>query len=183
MNAVTGPQVRAGALERARQVQLVAFDVDGTLTDGRLFIGADGELMKAFSVRDGFGCTLLRRAGIKLAIVTGRHSAIVDQRARELSFDIVMQGVKDKRAAIAQLAAQTGIDAGRMAFVGDDWPDLPALRCVGLPACVTDAAAELREAALWVGSLPPGQGAVREFAEWLLQAQGRLDELRRAFTA
>jgi 3-deoxy-D-manno-octulosonate 8-phosphate phosphatase (KDO 8-P phosphatase) len=169
---------KPGAAERAREVRLVAFDVDGTLTDGALIYGPAGESAKAFSVRDGFGLNLLRQAGIRIAIVTGRESSIVAHRAADLKFDAVMQGVTDKRAAIVELCRQYQLTDSQTAFVGDDWPDLPALRHAGLAATVTGAPPELRTVAHWIGSAPPGAGAVREFAEWLLAAQGRLDGLR-----
>ena len=126
------------AAVRARAIRLVALDVDGTLTDGRLYIGAHDEAMKGFSVRDGFGLNLLARAGIAVAIVTGRRSAIVERRAAELSIPHLLQGVKDKAQAIDDLSGRTGVAPVHMAFMGDDWPDLPALLRVGLPAAVAN---------------------------------------------
>ena len=106
---------------RAAAVDLLALDVDGTLTDGRIYIGPQGEAMKAFSVRDGFGLTLLREAGIRIAIITARRSEIVERRAAELGIEMVLQGVRDKRTALESLCAQTGIALERTAFAGDDW--------------------------------------------------------------
>lgn len=166
------------ARARAAGVRLIALDVDGTLTDGAILIAADRELFKAFDVRDGFGLTLLRRAGLALAIITGRRSGIVEQRAHELAIPRVLQGVGDKRAALLGLCAELRIAPAQAAFVGDDWPDLPAMAIAGLAATVADAPAELRARAHWVSSRPGGRGAVREFAEWLLDAQGCLDALR-----
>ncbi len=160
---------------RARRVRLVAFDVDGTLTDGRLYIGPGGEAMKAFSVRDGFGLALLREAGIRLAIVTARRSSIVDARAAELRFDDVRQGVGDKAQALRALGVERGIALEDCAFVGDDWPDLQAMAIAGLAASVADAPASVRERAHWVSTLGAGHGAVREFADFVLHAQGRFD--------
>ncbi len=162
------------AKTRARRVRLVAFDVDGTLTDGRLYIGPAGESMKAFSARDGFGVTLLRESGIKLAIVTGRRSSIVEVRAAELKFDDVRQGVSDKAETLRALCDAHGISLEACAFVGDDWPDLAAMAIAGFCATVADAPASVRERAHWVSSVPAGHGAVREFAEFVLHAQGRL---------
>jgi 3-deoxy-D-manno-octulosonate 8-phosphate phosphatase (KDO 8-P phosphatase) len=171
------PTVSADAVQRARRIALVGFDVDGTLTDGSIVIGPQGEAMKRFDVRDGLGLVLLRRAGLRIAIVTGRRSEIVERRAEELGFDHVLQAVQDKRAALDALCAQQGIGLAQCAFIGDDWPDLPALRAAGLAATVAGAPAEVRQAAHWIGTRPPGYGAVREFCEWLLTAQGRLEGL------
>ena len=166
---------RADAIRRAAAVRLVALDVDGTLTDGRLFIGPSGETMKAFSVRDGFGLTLLREAGVKLALVTARRSAIVEVRAAELKFDEVRQGARDKAATLGELCERFGLQSGQAAFVGDDWPDLRAMALAGLAASVADAPAAVRERAHWVSNAPAGRGAVREFAEFVLRSQGLLD--------
>ncbi len=162
-------------LARAAGVRLVAFDVDGTLTDGRLYIGADGEAMKAFSVRDGFGLRLLREAGIVVAIVTARRSRIVEARAAELGIDEVHQGVGDKAQALRGLSETHGVGLAHCAFVGDDWPDLPAMSIAGLAATVHDAPREIRERAHWVSTLPAGRGAVREFAEFLLRTRGAFE--------
>ncbi|MCZ7559903.1 MAG: HAD-IIIA family hydrolase [Burkholderiaceae bacterium] len=165
----------ADAARRAALVRLVALDVDGTLTDGRLFIGPSGEAMKAFSVRDGFGLTLLREAGVKLVMITARQSAIVETRAAELRFDEVRQGVKDKAAALREICAHFGLGVQQAAYVGDDWPDLRAMALAGLAASVADAPEAVRERAHWVSLAPAGRGAVREFAEFVLQSQQRLE--------
>lgn len=165
----------AEVVARAARVRLVALDVDGTLTDGRLHIGGSGEAMKSFSVRDGFGLTLLREAGLRVAIVTARRSAIVQARADELRIDEVLQGVSDKAQALRTLCAKHGLAPDECAFVGDDWPDLCAMAIAGLAATVADAAPELRERAHWVSTLRAGRGAVRELAEFVLRAQGAFD--------
>lgn len=172
----SGADAEAGeAATRAARVRLVAFDVDGTLTDGRLYIGGDGEAMKAFSVRDGFGLRLLREAGIVVAIVTARRSTIVEARAAELRIDEVHQGVVDKAQALRALCEAHRVTLADCAFVGDDWPDLQAMSVAGFAATVHDAPRELRERAHWVSTLPAGGGAVREFAEYLLHARGAFD--------
>ncbi|MCD6681847.1 MAG: HAD-IIIA family hydrolase [Burkholderiaceae bacterium] len=160
---------------RAARVRLVALDVDGTLTDARLYFGGDGEAMKSFSVRDGFGLTLLREAGVRIAIVTARQSTIVEARATELRIEDVLQAVPDKAQALQALCAQRGIALAECAFVGDDWPDLRAMSIAGLAATVADAPREVRERAHWVSVLPAGCGAVREFAEFVLRAKGAFD--------
>jgi 3-deoxy-D-manno-octulosonate 8-phosphate phosphatase (KDO 8-P phosphatase) len=163
--------------QRAARVRLVALDVDGVLTDGRLYLGARGEAMKAFDVRDGLGIELLREAGIELAIITGRSSPIVARRARELGIARVLQGQKDKLAGLRRVLRDAAIDPGECAYVGDDWPDLPAMALAGLAATVADAAPEVQACAHWVAAAGGGRGAVREFAQFVLQAQGRLEDL------
>jgi 3-deoxy-D-manno-octulosonate 8-phosphate phosphatase (KDO 8-P phosphatase) len=158
---------------RAAAVRLMAFDVDGTLTDGGILIGPQGEALKRFSVRDGLGLVMLQQAGIRVALVTGRSSTIVAQRARELHIDTVLQGVADKAAAMHELCAQAGIGTAEAGFMGDDWPDLPAMQAVGFAATVPDAAPEVRRIAHWIARAPAGGGAARELAEHLLRAQGR----------
>lgn len=175
------PQFSADAEIRARAIRLVAFDVDGTLTDGSLYFDSHGELMKGFSVRDGFGLKLLQKAGLKIAIVTGRRSDIVDRRAEDLGFDAVIQGSRDKLQSMRELCARFDLTLAQTALMGDDWPDLSAMPHVGLGVAVTNAAAELVRAAHWVGTAPPGQGAAREFCEWLLHTQGKLDALRDSY--
>jgi 3-deoxy-D-manno-octulosonate 8-phosphate phosphatase (KDO 8-P phosphatase) len=161
--------------DRAAAVRLMAFDVDGTLTAGGLHIGAGGEAFKTFSVRDGLGLVLLRQAGIRIALVTGRSSAIVSERARELGIETVLQGVADKGEAIRRLCVEAGIGIDEAGFMGDDWPDLPAMRMVGFAATVPDAVEEVRAVAHWVASAPAGGGAARELAEHLLRVQGKLE--------
>jgi 3-deoxy-D-manno-octulosonate 8-phosphate phosphatase (KDO 8-P phosphatase) len=166
-----------GLRRRAQRVRLVALDVDGVLTDGRLYFGARGEAMKAFDVRDGLGIELLREAGIEVAIITGRRSAIVVRRARELGIARVLQGQKDKLSGLRRVLRATGIAPEQCAYMGDDWPDLAAMALAGLAATVSDGAPEVRACAHWVARCGGGRGAVREFAQFLLQAQGRLVEL------
>ena len=174
---------QSAAIRRARRIRMLALDVDGTLTDGQIVIGADGELCKAFSVHDGFGLNLLRQAGLKLAIVTGRRSRIVEQRAAELQFDVVLQGVHDKGDALVSLARQFDLAEHEIAFMGDDWPDLAAMRRAGLALAVANAAPEVRAASHWVACANGGHGAVREFASWWLQATGQLAELQKKYQA
>lgn len=171
------------ATQRARRVALLVCDVDGVLTDGRLYIGAQGELMKAFDVRDGHGIKLLREAGIEVAILTARRSDIVAARAKELGIARVLQGQADKLTGFTRLLTDTGIAADACAYIGDDWPDLPVLARAGLAATVADACAEAKSAAHWTATAPGGRGAVRELAEFILKAQGRFDDLLRKHTA
>jgi len=158
-------------LERARRIRLLVLDVDGVLTDGRLYLSAAGEELKVFHVRDGSGLVAVRRAGIEVAIVSGRDSPAVTRRAAELGIRHVRQGVIDKGAELERLLAELGMDAAETACVGDDTPDLPMLRRTGLAIGVADAHPALLEAAHWTTRSPGGRGAVREVCDLLLSAR------------
>lgn len=164
---------------RAAALRMLILDVDGVLTDGRLYFGADGETLKVFDVRDGLGIKLLRDAGIEVAILSSRRSPIVDRRARELGIEHVIQGAANKGEQFATLAAMTRIAPEHCGYIGDDWPDLAVMAQVGFAAAVADAAPEVRQAAHWTTAAPGGRGAVRELAEFVLRAQGRFEELLR----
>lgn len=164
-------------VERATRVRLLVLDVDGVLTDGRLYFGPQGEAMKAFDVRDGHGIKLLREGGIDVAILTARRSEIVALRARELGIQRVTQGASDKLAGFEALTRDAGVAFDACGYMGDDWPDLPVLRRAGFAATVQDAAPEVRAAAHWIAAAGGGRGAVREVAQFILKAQGRFDAL------
>jgi 3-deoxy-D-manno-octulosonate 8-phosphate phosphatase (KDO 8-P phosphatase) len=161
--------------DRAARVRLVILDVDGVLTDGRLYFGPQGEALKVFDVRDGLGIKLLREAGIEVAILSSRRSEIVDVRARELGIRHVRQGQADKRVGWTQLLDATGEPPEQCAFMGDDWADLPVLTQAGLAATVADADREVKRVAHWIAEAAGGHGAVRELAGFLLRAQGQYD--------
>jgi 3-deoxy-D-manno-octulosonate 8-phosphate phosphatase (KDO 8-P phosphatase) len=163
------------ALARAREVRLMGFDVDGVLTDGRLYFTAEGDTMKAFHSRDGLGMKLLANAGIKLALITGRKSALVERRAENLGIDLVFQGVEDKRAVMAQLLAREGLDFAQAGYMGDDIVDLAIMGACGFAATVPDAHARVKQLAHYVAKQPAGAGAAREVCELILQAQGKFD--------
>ena len=155
-----------------RSIRLVVLDVDGTMTDGRLYYGKDGEAFKAFDVRDGHGLRLLGLyGGVKLAVLTGRRADLVQQRCRELSIDHVVGSSRAKGAAIERIAADLGVPLGETAFMGDDVNDLPALRKVALSCAPQDAAREVLREVRWVSRRPAGRGAVRELCEILLAAK------------
>jgi 3-deoxy-D-manno-octulosonate 8-phosphate phosphatase (KDO 8-P phosphatase) len=155
-----------------RSIRLVVLDVDGTMTDGRLYYGKDGEAFKAFDVRDGHGLRLLNLyGGVKLAVLTGRRADLVEQRCRELSIEHVVGSSRAKGQAIEQIAANLGIPLGQAAFMGDDVNDLPALRKVALSCAPKDAAREVLDEVLWVSGRPAGRGAVRELCELILEAK------------
>lgn len=161
--------------QRAAGIRLMILDVDGVLTDGRLYFGPQGEALKAFDVRDGLGVRLLREAGIEVAILSARNSSIVEQRARELGIAHVIQGAADKTRGFSDLTGALELSPEQCGFIGDDWADLALLARVGFAATVADAAPEVRQVAHWTTSAPGGRGAVRELAEFILRAQGRLD--------
>ena len=161
----------AVAEQLARRIVLLILDVDGVLTDGRLWFGADGEVMKVFHVRDGLGIKRLRAAGIDVAVISGRTSAALRTRMRELGVEDVVEGVEDKAVALAALLERRGIAGADCACLVDDTPDLPLMHGVGLPAAVADAEPAVIAAARFVTRRPGGQGAVREFCDWLLAAR------------
>jgi len=155
-----------------RKIRLVVLDVDGTMTDGRLYYGAEGELLKAFDVRDGHGLRLLQMyGGVKLAVLTGRRADLVMQRCRELSIEHVVGHSRAKGAAIEQIATEIGIPLDETAYMGDDVNDLPALRKVAFSCAPADAAPEVLRAVDWVSRRDAGRGAVRELCEILLAAK------------
>lgn len=174
------------AAELARRIRLVIFDVDGVMTDGGIYLGATdaGERveLKRFDVQDGLGVRLLMEAGIQAAIVTGRESHAVRLRAEELEIvECHQDSGAAKLRAVEGILARLGIGWEETAFLGDDLPDLPVLRRVGLPAAVGNATSDARAVALWQGVRLGGQGAVREFCEALLHARGEWAERAEAY--
>ena len=159
-------------MTKPADVSLVVLDVDGVLTDGRLWFGPDGEALKAFNVRDGHGIKMLIAAGIGVAVISGRRSAAVTARMRELGVSDVAQGVGDKARALAELLKRNAIEARKVACLVDDTPDLGLMGAVGLPAAVADAHPEVLAVAKHVTKAPGGAGAVREFCDYLLAARG-----------
>ena len=160
---------------RAKLIKLIVFDVDGVLTDGSLYLGDDGQEYKAFNSLDGHGMKMLKRSGVELAIITGRTSRVVAQRAVNLGIAHLYQGVEDKLAAWQDLLGKLGLEAEACAFMGDDVIDLPAMRRSGLAISVPAAPAAVRQRAHYVTSQGGGRGAVREVCELIMQAQGTLD--------
>lgn len=157
--------------ERARAVRLAIFDVDGVMTDGTLYIGAQGEAFKAFNILDGHGIKMLQSAGVAAAIISGRSSEAVERRAAELAIAHVVQGCVDKVASFEALRAQLGIDAGACAFMGDDLPDLAVMQRCGFAVAVANAAEPVKQAAHYVTRASGGRGAVREFCDLVLDAR------------
>ena len=157
----------------AAAIRLLILDVDGVLTDGRLYFGPRGEALKVFHVRDGHGIRALIRAGVEVAIISGRRSRAVTARCRELGIARVVQGVADKLAAFERLRRRIKVAASACACVGDDLPDVPLFGVVGLAFAVADAHPAARRAAHHVTARPGGMGAVREVCERLLAAKER----------
>jgi 3-deoxy-D-manno-octulosonate 8-phosphate phosphatase (KDO 8-P phosphatase) len=157
---------------RCRSLRLVLTDVDGVLTDGRLLLLPDGTEVKPFHIRDGLGIVLAQRHGLRVGIVSGRTSENVARRAAELGIQLVLQGVRDKRAALAELLAREKLRATQVAYIGDDLNDLALMRAVGLSGAPVDAAQEVRRRAAFVTKARGGHGCLREFLEAILRARG-----------
>lgn len=173
--------------EVASRIRLVCFDVDGVLTDGGIILGdVDGRRveLKQYDIQDGLGIKMLQQAGLLTAIVTGRESESVALRAAELGIDEVVQDRHARKVpALRRLLERRGLDWSQVAFVGDDLPDLGALRLVGLPVAVANASFEARHAAQVTLGRSGGRGAVREFCELLLRARGEWDVQVERFVA
>lgn len=172
----------ADVRERAARVRLAAFDVDGTLSDGTLWYGAQGEQLKAFHVHDGLGLKLLREHGIEVALVTARESLVVEARARELGLRHVFQGARDKRGTVEHLLHALKLDFDALAFMGDDLPDLPVLRLAGLSVAPANAHPWVAERVHWRTRHRGGEGAARELADLLLAAQGHAEAVLARFS-
>lgn len=162
---------KATPLER---IELLILDVDGVLTDGRLYFAARGEALKVFHVRDGHGIKLLMMAGVQVAVISGRRSGAVAARCKELGVPHVVQACSDKVAALRRLAGKLKIDPLNCACIVDDTPDLPLMSAVGVAAAVADAHPLVKSAAHWVARSDGGRGAVRELCDAILRARARL---------
>jgi 3-deoxy-D-manno-octulosonate 8-phosphate phosphatase (KDO 8-P phosphatase) len=167
-----GPLEPAEVDARAARTGLLVLDVDGVLTDGGIVMDDAGNELKRFHVRDGHGIKLVQRRGIPVAVITGRRSGVVEQRAAELGIEHVYQGAEDKRAAMRDLLARLDLAPEAVAMVGDDVVDLPLLARAGLAVTVADGHPAVRERAHWVTASGGGRGAVREVCDRLLRAQG-----------
>ena len=168
-------------LDKAAQIQLVIFDVDGVLTDGRLYLGNDGNEYKAFHIRDGHGIRMLLDAGVEVAIISGRHAASVERRMADLGIRHAYLGVQDKLAAFDNLLVRLGLTVDQVAFVGDDLIDLPVMSRVGLAIAVRDADPFVKQHTHWQTPSRGGRGAARDVCELLLEARGQLAPLRKRY--
>ena len=168
-------------LSRAKAVRLAVFDVDGVLTDGRLYFLPDGGEFKTFNTLDGQGIKMLMNAGVRTAIISGRKSAVVERRAKNLGIQHLFQGREDKLVVLDGLLAELGLTHDQVAYLGDDLPDLPVIRRVGLGMAVANADAFVRQHAHGVTQARGGEGAAREFCELILRAQDSLEAAQAAY--
>lgn len=164
--------------QKMHKIRLVVCDVDGVLTDGRAYLSESGEQMKAFHFRDGMGIAAARRAGMLVAFVSAKSSAILRRRAEELGVELVEEGVGDrKEKALQEVAKRAGVSLEQVAYVGDDLNDLAAMGIAGMAVAVGDAAEEVKKTADVVTQCPGGGGAVREIIETILKAQGKWEKV------
>jgi 3-deoxy-D-manno-octulosonate 8-phosphate phosphatase (KDO 8-P phosphatase) len=163
------------ASERARSLKLMIFDVDGVLTDGRLYLSDNGEEMKAFNTLDGHGIKMLRESGVAVGVLTARRSRVVDLRAKDLGIELVRQGAADKASAFQELLQSQGLTASAAGYMGDDLVDLPVLVRCGFAATVPGAPEAVRSRAHYVARAAAGRGAAREVCEFIMRAQATLD--------
>ena len=161
----------------AKKIKLFLMDVDGVLTDGRLYYTERGEEIKVFDVRDGLGIKLLQRSGIEVGVISGRSSKALLKRLEELGIEEVHTGKNDKREVLEKILKEKNLKAEEVAYVGDDYLDVPVLKVVGFPATVKDAPPLVKRHALYVSKREGGRGAVREIAEFLLNLRGELKGL------
>jgi 3-deoxy-D-manno-octulosonate 8-phosphate phosphatase (KDO 8-P phosphatase) len=164
-----------------QKISLLALDVDGVLTNGTLIINTDGSETKFFNSLDGHGIKMWQRAGLKVALISGRTSTPTERRAEQLKIEYVFQDCHDKLPVIEQLADQLGLSPENMAFVGDDLTDMPVMRYVGFSIAVVNAVDEVKECADYVTTRPGGSGAVREVIEYILKNSGRWRELMKRY--
>ena len=172
-------QMRKESFDKAKKVKLIILDVDGTLTDGGVYIGESGELFKPFNCRDGLGINLARRAGMEIAIITGRTSKQLLVRAQELKLnsEAILQGHLDKREAYIELKNKFNITDEEIAYIGDDINDLPIMVQVGFTGTVANAVTEVKNRVCVVSDFNGGQGAVREIIEFILKAKGLWNDI------
>ena len=168
-------------IERAKAIRLAIFDVDGVLTDGRLYFMPDGTEFKSFNTLDGHGIKMLMASGVETAIISGRKSPLVERRAANLGIKHLIQGREDKLTALSELRQIIPVEMHEIAHLGDDLPDLPVMRRVGLGMAVASADAFVREHAHGVTQAVGGAGAAREFCELIMRAQGTLEQAQAAY--
>ncbi|HCS49718.1 MAG TPA: 3-deoxy-D-manno-octulosonate 8-phosphate phosphatase [Candidatus Aminicenantes bacterium] len=162
---------------RALRIKMIIMDVDGTLTDGALFVLPDGEEVKSYNVRYGLGILLAHLAGFKTAIITGKTSRALEKRAEKLRIDELHQGILDKKPVLEAILAKHGLKNEEAAYIGDDLGDLAVIKAVGLAGAVADAHPEVKKNCHFISQQSGGRGAVREFIEFILDAQGKWGEV------
>lgn len=168
-------------LQRGKAIKLAIFDVDGVLTDGKLYFLVDGSEFKTFNTLDGQGIKMLINSGVTTAIISGRKTPVVERRAQNLGIAHLYQGREDKLDVLDELLAELGLSYEQVAYLGDDLPDLPVIRRVGLGMAVASANDFVRKHAHGVTQARGGEGAAREFCELILQAQGNLEAAQAAY--
>ena len=168
--------------DKAAMVKLAAFDVDGVLTDGRLYISSSGEHHKIFHIQDGLGLQLLRDTGCQIAIISARNSEIVNERMRELGIGLIFQGVRDKRQTLLEIMNDLGLERSNIAYTGDDLIDIPAMQTAGLAIAVANAHPMVKNCSDWTTGKSGGSGAVREVCEMILEAQDKLEQSFKPYT-
>lgn len=173
----------ADLIARARRLKLMAFDVDGVMTDGRIYYTDEGSELKAFNTLDGHGMKMLAAAGVQLAIITGRTSRCVQARAANLGITLLQQGVHDKLSAMRDLVATLGLSLDEAGYIGDDVVDLPVMQACGFSAAPANAHPAVRTRARWLATLRGGEGAVREMCDALLVARGQYDDAMAPYLA
>lgn len=169
--------------EKAKKIKLFITDVDGVLTNGQIVLGTSHQEWKAFHAQDGLGIALAQKAGLKVAIITGRYSEAVEKRAEELDISLVYQKIKDKRKALKEILAELELAKEEIAYLGDDLNDLPILGQVGLKLAVANAVPEVKARVDYVTEKAGGQGAVREALTLILQAQDKWEGIVEAYLA
>lgn len=176
LNTLYGPIAKT-MLDRLSRLKLLVCDVDGVFSDGRIYLGNDGEELKAFHTRDGYGVKALLNLGLQVAVITGRHSNIVQQRMTSLGVQHIIQGCEEKRSALQALQARLAIPKDATAAMGDDMPDIGMFNCSGVSIAVADAHPFVQKNALYVTQRSGGFGAVREICDLILQAKGQLHKV------
>jgi 3-deoxy-D-manno-octulosonate 8-phosphate phosphatase (KDO 8-P phosphatase) len=167
--------------EKLKDIQLLLLDVDGVLTDGSIIYSDEDSETKVFNVKDGFGLKLVMAAGIKVGLVTGRTSRALHRRCRDLGIRYIYDGVQQKAPLLDKIITETGVGAANTAFIGDDLPDLPLMRRIGLSIAVADAHEVVRDYSEWITSAPGGRGAVREVCDALLKVRGDWEKMMEKF--
>ena len=170
-------------LEQARHLHALVLDVDGILSDGFVTLTNSGDEIKSFDIRDGLGMKLVQQAGVKVIIITGRKSNIVDKRMSDLGVDLVFQGREDKGVALTEACAQLNLSPDDCLYMGDDWPDLSAFAIAGMKVTVPNGHVEVRRRADLVTQAMGGRGAVREICDMILFAKGAYDTLLDKYSA
>ena len=161
----------AELLKKVKRIRLLVLDVDGVLTDGKLYFDNSGNELKAFNTLDGHGIKMLRQSGVEVGIITGRTSGLVEKRSKDLGITLLIQGREDKFTALEELLTQFTCELEEIAFMGDDWPDLTVMTRVGLALSVSSAHWQVLEAAHWVSEKAGGAGAVRDACDLIMLSQ------------